>query len=290
MIPREVEFHIQGRKLAGKRWGQKGNTPIMALHGWLDNANSFDLIAPALPDFDIFALDFAGHGYSDRRPLHTPYLGSLDAQDIIAAANQLQWENFSLLAHSMGAEVSSHVIGMYPDRIKRLFAIDGWAESISNRKWLKLHRDSIDVNLTKKSGPLRVFPNQEEMAQGVAKATRQTVASARILVERGSRKVDGGFSWISDPRVRWSDALGITYQQMDHNVGSFSGEILIVGANNGLKWYRADLERLASENEHFKFITIDGSHHVHMDADTTQLVQLIQNFFGSPVEQLDAGL
>jgi hypothetical protein len=28
---------------------------------------------------------------------------------------------------------------------------------------------------------------------------------------------------------------------------------------------------------------------MHMDADTTQLVQLIQNFFNDSVEQLDAG-
>ena len=96
MIPREVEIRFQGRKLTGKRWGQEGNPPVMALHGWLDNANSFDLIAPALSDFDIFALDFAGHGHSDHRPLHTPYLGALDAQDIIAVANHLQWERFSL--------------------------------------------------------------------------------------------------------------------------------------------------------------------------------------------------
>jgi pimeloyl-ACP methyl ester carboxylesterase len=261
----------------------------MALHGWLDNANSFDRIAPALPDFDIFALDFAGHGHSDHRPVHTPYLATLDVQDVIAVANQLQWEHFSLLAHSMGAEVSAHIIGLYPDRIERLFAIEGYAESVSNERWLKLHRDSIDTNLTKKAGTLRVFPNQEEMAQSVAKFTGQTLDSARILVERGSKKVDGGFSWASDPRVRWSDALGITYEQMDHNVASFNGEILVVGANGGLKWYRADLERLASGFENFQFITADGSHHMHMDADTTQLVQLIQNFFNDSVEQLDAG-
>lgn len=288
-MPSEVEIQFQGRKLTGKRWGEEGNTPVMALHGWLDNANSFDRIAPALPDFDIFALDFAGHGHSDHRPVHTPYLATLDVQDVIAVANQLQWEHFSLLAHSMGAEVSAHIIGLYPDRVERLFAIDGYAESVSNERWLKLHRDSIDTNLTKKAGTMRVFPNQEEMAQSVAKFTGQTLDSARILVERGSKKVDGGFSWASDPRVRWSDALGITYEQMDHNVASFNGEILVVGANGGLKWYRADLERLASGFENFQFITADGSHHMHMDADTTQLVQLIQNFFNDSVEQLDAG-
>jgi len=252
----------------------------MALHGWLDNASSFDLIAPALSGFDVFALDFAGHGHSDHRPLHTPYIAALDVQDVIAAANQLQWEHFSLLAHSMGAEVSAHIIGLYPDRIRRLFAIDGYAETVSNEKWLKLHRDSIDQNLTKEAGTLRVFPDQEEMARGVAKVTGQTSASARILVERGSKKVNGGFSWISDPRVRWSDALGITEQQMDHIVASFGGEVLVVGANSGFKWYWAGTKRLASKFENFEFMTMDGSHHLHMDADLTQLVRLIQDFFG----------
>ena len=281
VIPREVEINFQGRKLTGKRWGQEGKPPVLALHGWLDNANSFDLIAPALSDLDIFALDFAGHGNSDHRPLHTPYIAALDVQDVIAVANQLQWEHFGLLAHSMGAEVSAHIIGLYPDRVERLFAIDGYADTVSNEKWLKLHRDSIDENLTRKAGSLRVFPDQEEMAQGVAKATGQTVASARILVERGSKRVNGGFSWRSDPRVRWSDALGITAEQMDHNVASFNGEILVVGANGGFKWYWPGMERLVSRFENFEFITIDGSHHLHMDADTTRLVQLIRNFFNS---------
>lgn len=284
MRPREVEFQFQGRKLTGKRWGQEGKTPVMALHGWLDNASSFDLIAPALSELDIFALDFAGHGCSDHRPSHTPYLGILDVQDVIAAANQLQWQHFGLLAHSMGAEVSAHIIGLFPDRITRLFAIDGFAETVSNEKWLKLHRDSIDQNLTRRAGTMRVFSDREEMAQGVAKVTGQTVASARILVQRGSREVNNGFSWASDPRVRWSDALGITREQMDHNIAFFDGKILVVGANNGLKWYRADLERLVGRFDNFEFKTIDGSHHVHMDADTTQLAQLIRQFFHNPVE------
>jgi pimeloyl-ACP methyl ester carboxylesterase len=246
VIPREVEFDIQGRKLTGKRWGQEGNIPVMALHGWLDNANSFDLIAPALSDFDIFALDFAGHGHSDHRPSHTPYLGILDAQDIIAVANQLQWEHFSLLAHSMGAEVSAHIIGMYPDRIQRLFAMDGYAESVSNERWLKLHRDSIDKNLTKKARALRVYPNQEEMAQGVAKATGQTVASARVLIERGSKKVNGGFSWISDPRARLNclrkraECTSLCDPQSRDNIYQ-AGQAAIRGRGSGMGpgyWYQ----------------------------------------------------
>jgi hypothetical protein len=34
----------------------------------------------------------------------------LDAQDVMAIANDLQWDHFSLLAHSMGVEISAHLV------------------------------------------------------------------------------------------------------------------------------------------------------------------------------------
>ena len=277
----EVEFSCSGRLLTGKRWGS-GDQRVIALHGWLDNANSFDLIAPALPELDIVALDFAGHGRSDHRSPDTPYLAMLDVQDVIAVANQLEWDSFSLLAHSMGAEVATHVVALFPDRVERLLAIEGFAESISHQKWLDLHRSSIDVNLTKVPGQLRVFPDLEDMAQSVAKFSGQTVTSARILVERGTETVDGGYTWASDPRVRWSDAMGIPRDQMDHNLSQYGGEILIIGTDSGLNWYRGDLERLMAKFRNLRFVTVEGSHHPHMDDDRNALVRHIRNFFSLP--------
>ncbi|HFD2264795.1 TPA: alpha/beta hydrolase, partial [Legionella pneumophila] len=39
---------IPGLSIACKAWGNPDNPPILALHGWLDNANSFDDIAEHL--------------------------------------------------------------------------------------------------------------------------------------------------------------------------------------------------------------------------------------------------
>jgi pimeloyl-ACP methyl ester carboxylesterase len=55
---------------SGKIWG-RGPRTILAVHGWLDNCNSFSPIAPLLPldDFRVIALDMPGHGLSDH---HAP--------------------------------------------------------------------------------------------------------------------------------------------------------------------------------------------------------------------------
>ena len=51
-------------RIAGKFWGVESGEPTIALHGYLDNANSFDMLAPAVQGLRIFAMDFAGHGWS----------------------------------------------------------------------------------------------------------------------------------------------------------------------------------------------------------------------------------
>ena len=279
MKAKEVEFNIHGRKIAGKRWGVEGGKRVIALHGWLDNANSFDFIAPELPGLDLLALDFAGHGFSDHRPRHTPYIGMLNVQEVIGVADQLGWENFNLIGHSMGAEVSTHVIGLYPERIERFLAIDGFAASTSAAKALEDIRKSIDDNLHRVSGTMRRFDSREEMAARVAESTGQTLESALALVARGAQEVPGGFSWRSDHRVRWSDALSPTNDLLDHMVASFKGQILVVGARDGSDWYKPTIERLNRDCEHLTYTILDGSHHLHMDADTKPLLEVIRNFF-----------
>ncbi|MFM8353785.1 MAG: alpha/beta fold hydrolase, partial [Gammaproteobacteria bacterium] len=63
--PQPISVDVFGRRLTGLRWGTRGGLPTLALHGWLDNANTFNRLAPLLPELDLVALDFAGHGASD---------------------------------------------------------------------------------------------------------------------------------------------------------------------------------------------------------------------------------
>ena len=165
-------------------------------------------------------------------PAHTPYLGILDVQDVIAiAANQLQWEHFSLAGPLHGSRSQrSSSIGLFPDRIERLFAIDGYAETVSAmRGGSSLHRDSIDAE-SDQGGPgiLESVPQSGRHGSKRRKVHRSDSGFGSYPRRKGEQGMSmGGISWASDPRVRWSDALGITREQMDHNVSaSFGGEVL----------------------------------------------------------------
>jgi pimeloyl-ACP methyl ester carboxylesterase len=50
-----------GEWISGKWWGDLSINPILCLHGWLDNAGTFDRLIPLLPrEFSYLAIDFPG--------------------------------------------------------------------------------------------------------------------------------------------------------------------------------------------------------------------------------------
>ena len=57
MSCRECQFAPNGATIAAQRWREgAGGTPVLALHGWLDNAASFIDLAPLLGERELLAL------------------------------------------------------------------------------------------------------------------------------------------------------------------------------------------------------------------------------------------
>ncbi|XP_012062902.1 PREDICTED: probable serine hydrolase [Atta cephalotes] len=66
---KEIEIPVPWGKVAGKLWGSQNKQPILALHGWQDNAASFDNIAPLImKNIPVLAIDLPGHGLSSWLP------------------------------------------------------------------------------------------------------------------------------------------------------------------------------------------------------------------------------
>ena len=107
--PRELRFTVNGMNFAAQEWGDSTQLPVLALHGWLDNAASFYALAPRLNNLHIVALDMAGHGQSEHRPGHMAYTPWDDINDILAVADHLGWERFT---DQVIAQINSHCSGI----------------------------------------------------------------------------------------------------------------------------------------------------------------------------------
>ena len=119
-----------GASVAYQRWGQEGVSKgrrVLALHGWLDNSNSFAHLGPYLGSrgFDFVALDIPGHGLSSRLSPGThffPYCVEM----LRAVMEQLRWdgEKSTLIGHSMGGAIAMVFNGCFPELVHKAVLID----------------------------------------------------------------------------------------------------------------------------------------------------------------------
>ena len=151
--PVERRFRAYGQELAGLQWPGEGE-PVLALHGWLDNAASFQPLAEPL-GHPLVALDFAGHGHSEHRPRHqaTHYVDHV--RDVLAVADQLGWDRFVLVGHSMGAGVACLFAATFPERVSRLVLIEGLGPPATAA-------DEVAPNLRKAIDQMQALPDKRK--------------------------------------------------------------------------------------------------------------------------------
>ena len=122
--PQEIILNTPHCRIAAKKWNQQG-IPTIGLHGWLDNANTFDRLAPLLPKLKLVSMDLPGHGQSGHRPPGMRYHYTDYVDEVMAVADALKWEKFAFLGHSMGAGIACLAASAFPDRIEKLLLIEG---------------------------------------------------------------------------------------------------------------------------------------------------------------------
>ena len=201
---RELSLELPHLRLAAQAWGDPLLPCLLALHGWLDNAASFDRLAPLLCEhFHIVALDLPGHGRSGHRPPGTWYHYVDYLGDTLAAADALGWTQFGLLGHSLGGAVASMLAAASPQRIERLFLIEALGPLTAEvEQTLTLLQRAISQRHGLPAKALRVFSSEAEAAQTRAKAGDLSLEAAQIMVARGIKSAPGGgFVWSSDARL-----------------------------------------------------------------------------------------
>ena len=275
--PAETSFDVHGLRLTAKTWGDPNGAPTLALHGWLDNANTFDALAPLLPELNLVAPDFAGHGFSSHRAPGVHYTSMADVQDALAIADALGWQRFNVIGHSMGAAVATELAGMFPERVLRAVVIDGFAHREGDAlESVMSNRRAVEQMLGAQKSP-PVYADLDAMVRRVTEATDQTWNAAATLVARGHKLVRGGYTWRTDPRIRFSTPQRLGHAELEALMRNSSAPTLLIVANQGDAWYRPGIVRGTTHHKALRVEYIDGPHHVHLE-HAPRVAALIREF------------
>lgn len=277
-----LEFAIDtplGR-IAGLRRQLAGAPRVLALHGWLDNAASFVPLAQRLDGIDLVAVDLPGHGASAHLPAGADYSFAGTVNALLDIADALQWPRFALLGHSMGAGIGSLLAAACPQRIERLVAIEalGALAEVPERTVTRL-RDAVAAARALPGKRLRVFADRDGAVRARMQANALSEPVARLLVERGTKTVDGGYVWSSDPRLTLPTMMRLTEAQIENLIAGIACPTLVIHADPPQPYLPEPLRsRRAGLLPQGELRVIPGSHHLHME-DPQAVAAAIGDFF-----------
>ncbi|OHC32132.1 MAG: alpha/beta hydrolase [Pseudomonadales bacterium RIFCSPLOWO2_12_59_9] len=262
----EVRLRLPHIELAAHLFGPEDGLPVIALHGWLDNAMTYARLAPKLKGLRIVALDLAGHGHSDHRPAGGSYAIWDYVHDVLQVAEQFGWQRFSLLGHSMGAIVSVLLAAAMPERVERLALIDGLipytgeADSAPAKLGEAL---KAQLALAGKNKP--VYGQLERAVaarmQGVGAVSLE---AAELLAGRGLMPVPGGYTWRTDARLTLPSPLRLTLAHAHSFVQSVQCPVSLILAQQGMLQAQPGVAQLL-EKLPFELHSLPGGHHLHLD-------------------------
>lgn len=279
-MPVERRFQLPGLTLAAEVWGEAGQRPVLASHGWLDNAGSFELLAPKLPGCELVALDLAGHGLSDSRSPDSSYNIWQDVGDLLDVADQLGWQRCTLLGHSRGAAISMLFAATFPERVDKLILLEGGLP-------LTAEADEAPAGLAEalrdaralrgKTG--RVFAQRTTaIAERAAGFSKVTLAAAEMLARRSLREVPGGYRWHADQRLKAQSELRLTPEHVRAFARRVTAPVLLLFAAESPFVDRPLYRELPGLFADIEVGRVPGAHHCHLEGSEGLIAERIQQF------------
>ena len=287
----ERTFSVRGLALAAKEWGLLGSKPTIALHGWLDNAASFDLLLPFMADIHVLALDSAGHGQSAARSPDARYDLWHEIGEVVEIADQMGWDDFSLIGHSRGAVIAGLIAGSFPQRINHLVMIDAHmpVPVVAHNSAKQMAKSIRDDKRFATASP-SYFKTFEDAVEARAKGFLSLDHdAAEILARRGVRESKKGFYWHNDQRLKSAASLKFTREHINSFLTAITAPTLLIYAENSLFTQNSEHTQFAGLMDNNTVVTLPGTHHLHLENQPSEVASVVQKFLQHRCKNKDLG-
>jgi pimeloyl-ACP methyl ester carboxylesterase len=264
--------------LIGKWWGPQTEQPILAMHGWLDNAGSFDPLMQLLPPTtSLLALDLPGQGKSSHYPKGLPFHFTEDIVSLRRIVRHYGWKKITLLGHSMGSTYSFIYASIFPNEVDKFIGIDilrpfalepevfaqtGGKEIDDIIKMIQSTRDPPETTL-------------EDLASKQHEGSKKSISleSSRLLLKRGSYKSKKNPELVGlnrDVRLRCLLMHSIPHEFLIELASRIKCEVYNIKAKGGMyyekkSYYQQTMDVIKKNAKKMEYYEVEGTHHVHLN-------------------------
>ena len=127
--PSSHSYISQRLRLHYADWGTPEAPPLLLVHGGRDHCRNWDWVAQELRnDWHVICPDLRGHGDSQWAP-DGNYDMPAFVYDLAQLIHQLDLAPVTIIAHSMGGNISTRYTGLYPENVRKLVCIEGLGPS-----------------------------------------------------------------------------------------------------------------------------------------------------------------
>jgi len=292
----EIKIPVPWGHISGKWWGSRVNQPILAIHGWQDNAGTFDPLAPLLASrgHSILCIDLPGHGHSSPFSEGHYYYIFWDGIHLIRRiVKYFNWKTVTIMGHSLGGGIAFLYAAAYPEDVDKYISFDIASPSVRcPKKIITSIGDCVDKFLKYETMTVEKMPcyNYEEMVDLVYDAYGKSVTreSCEIMLKRGMKPAEhksGHFVFTRDPRLKVA-ALGfMTPEQVMEFASRVRCEVLNIRGNPGMKfdfpeYYDKVLDAIENQSKRLERHVVEGTHHLHLN-NPERVVDIVHNFLTS---------
>ncbi|KAH8302058.1 hypothetical protein KR044_002307 [Drosophila immigrans] len=276
----DVSIPVPWGHIAGKWYGPKDVRPILGMHGWMDNAGTFDTLAPLLPPhLPLLTVDVPGHGLSSWLPKGSVYHSIELVQIVLRIMKHYKWDKVSLLGHSMSS-INGFVFGsMFPEKLDMFIGLDVMKPLIRTDKTFidKLAirlEDNLKVEERILEGSEPPSYEWNKLVERLHIGTNKSISmeSCQYLLKRSckpSKQDPNKFYFSRDNRLKASIVYTLSNETVMEMAARIKTPYLFIKALQGpyyedKKYYHGTLDVLR-KNPLFEYYEVEGSHHVHLN-------------------------
>ncbi|XP_055634262.1 probable serine hydrolase [Toxorhynchites rutilus septentrionalis] len=290
----EIQIPVPWGIVAGKWWGSRQKQPVLAFHGWQDNAGTFDRLCPLLPEhISILAIDLPGHGKSSHYPKGMHYYIFWDGISLIRRiVKYFGWSKITLMGHSLGGALSFMYAAAFPDQVEGFVCIDiAGPPARDHRKQAASLGDCIDKFLYYETLPESKMPcySYDDAIDVVLAAYDGSVdlQSVEVLMQRGMAPAPAhsnkeGYHFSRDLRLKVALMGMLSLEQVIAHAERIKCKVLNIRAIPGLhfenqEYYPSVIEAMKKSSARLIYHEIPGTHHIHL-VTPERISQQVSNF------------